>query len=124
MSRGFDWESTAGVHWSKSEKDFMCGAPTTATRSLLAHDFVGSDTFKNLLIELDQRGYDLTTLRFSVKKHSTHIPVEDLYRQFINAKELLEPMRTIKLESIKKTLEKQEKQSTEFYKEICRTISF
>ncbi|MBG9730819.1 hypothetical protein ABD87_15115 [Lysinibacillus sphaericus] len=99
----------------------MCGAPTKATSSLLAFEFVGSDTFKNLLIEMDQRGYDLTTLRFSVKKHST--PVEDLYMQFLNAKEMLEPMRSIKFKSIKKTLEKQEKQSTELYKEVCRTIS-
>lgn len=68
MSRGFDWETTAGVHWSKREKDWMCGGPTSATRALLAFDFVCSDTFKKLVKELDERGYDIETLRFSVKK--------------------------------------------------------
>ena len=68
MSKGFDWETTAGVHWSKRENDWMCGAPTRATGALLAFDLVGSDTFKELTAELDRRGYDLTTLRFSIKK--------------------------------------------------------
>ena len=68
MSKGFDWETTAGVHWSKAENDWMCGGPTSATRALLAFDLVGSDTFKELIKELDKRGYDTTTLRFSVKK--------------------------------------------------------
>ena len=68
MGRGFNWENTAGVHWSKQQNDWMCGAPTSATRALLAFDLIGSDTFKNLIKELEDRGYDTTTLRFSVKK--------------------------------------------------------
>lgn len=68
MAKGFDAQITAGVHWSKAERDWMCTAPTGATRALLAFDLVGSDTFKNLLKELEDRGYDLSTLRFSVKK--------------------------------------------------------
>lgn len=68
MSKGFNWETTAGVHWSKREKDWMCGGPTRATGALLAYDLVGSNTFKELVKELEQRGYDTTTLRFSVKK--------------------------------------------------------
>lgn len=68
MARGFDAKTTAGVHWSKSENDWMCTGPTRATQALLAHNLVNTDTFQNILKELKDRGYDLTTLRFSVKK--------------------------------------------------------
>ena len=68
MSRGFDWDTTAGIHWSKAEKDWMCGGPNGATRALLASDLIGTQTFKGLVKELDARGYDIETLRFSVKK--------------------------------------------------------
>lgn len=68
MTRGFDAKTTAGIHWSKSENDWMCTGPTRATQTLLAHRLVNTDTFQNILKELDDRGYDLSTLRFSVKK--------------------------------------------------------
>lgn len=121
MSRGFDWKTTAGVHWSKQEKDFLCGGPTNATRALLAYDLVGSKTFEDLLIELEQRGYDLTTLRFSIKKskqESTNVTYED----YLFAKELFEPMRSIKLKSILLSLEKEDRVDTRFYEEVKREI--
>lgn len=68
MARAFDAKTTAGVHWSKSENDWMCTGATRATQALLAHYLVNTDTFQNILKELDDRGYDLSTLRFSVKK--------------------------------------------------------
>jgi hypothetical protein len=68
MARAFDAKTTAGVHWSKSENDWMCTGPTRATQTLLAHRLVGTDTFQQILKELEGRGYDLSTLRFSVKK--------------------------------------------------------
>lgn len=68
MARAFDAKTTAGVHWSKSENDWMCTAPTRATQTLLAHRLVNTDTFQEILKELEGRGYDLSTLRFSVKK--------------------------------------------------------
>lgn len=77
MSRGFDWETTAGAHWSKREKDWMVGGPTNATRALLAFDLIGSDTFKNLVKELDERGFDTETLRFSVKKKKSELSTEE-----------------------------------------------
>lgn len=123
LSKGFDWKTTAGIHWSKRENDFMCGAPTSATRALLAYDLIGSPTFKDLLVELEQRGYDLTTLRFSIKKSENHSKSVK-YVDLIAAKKLLEPMRSIKLKSIKVSLEKENRIDTPFYKEVKELLDF
>lgn len=66
LAGGFDENTTLGVNWSKGENDWMITYPRRADLFLL-HDILGSDKFKEFVKELDKRGYDTKTLRFSVK---------------------------------------------------------
>ena len=50
------------VYWSKREHDFMIDSPTGTSGHLMA------DVLHSLGPDLDARGYDITTLRFSVKQ--------------------------------------------------------
>ena len=51
------------AYWSKKEWDVMIDTPTGPSGHWLASVFC-----KEFLKELDERGYDKTTLRFSVKQ--------------------------------------------------------
>lgn len=68
MGRGFDETTTLGVRWSKQESDWMVTYPRKVDGFMLHDDLLRSDTFKELVKELKERGYDTETLRFSVKK--------------------------------------------------------
>lgn len=68
MGRGFDETTTLGVRWSKQEKDWMTTYPRKEDGFMLHGDLLRTDTFRGLLKELKERGYDTETLRFSVKK--------------------------------------------------------
>ena len=55
------------VKWSKREHDWIIHYPNKPD-GWLTHGFVrGDDTFPEWIKELEQRGYDLTTLKLSVK---------------------------------------------------------
>lgn len=68
MGRGFDETTTLGVRWSKQEKDWVTTYPRKEDGFMLHDDLLRTDTFRGLLKELKERGYDTETLRFSVKK--------------------------------------------------------
>jgi len=53
------------VYWSKRENDWMIDSATRASGSLV---FNMLSKLKDELKDLDERGYDLTTLRFMVKQ--------------------------------------------------------
>lgn len=72
------------AYWSRSQNDVMFaneeGIPASSRR-LLYHAFsvIKVHEDKSLLDELEQRGFDLRTLRFSIdqKKDSIQIKAED-----------------------------------------------
>ena len=62
------------VKWSKKENDHLISFPKSSDGSLI-HDYLFYDQYwfggkskKALIKELEERGYDLTTLKFSIKK--------------------------------------------------------
>lgn len=67
MPRGFDYTTTLGFCWSKMERCWNYYYPRKVDGYVL-HDFIKTDEFQSLLKELDERGYDTETLRFSIKK--------------------------------------------------------
>lgn len=68
MTRGFNPKTTLGVCWSKRENDWMIYYPCREDGWLIYDDLLKSDIFQNLVKELEKRGYDIQTLRFSIKK--------------------------------------------------------
>lgn len=54
------------VYWSKREKDFMVNWDDGCT--IPSARYVVSHFTKEFIEELQSRGYDTTTLRFSIKK--------------------------------------------------------
>lgn len=61
-------EDSIQIKWSKREKDWMIYYPNSPD-GWLTNDFVGGrDTFQDWVKELKQRGYDLSTLKISVRK--------------------------------------------------------
>lgn len=70
MVRGFDQETTLGVCWSKKENDWMIYYPEKPDGWMM-NDFIKSDVFQNFIGELNKRGYDTDSLRFSVKKEQS-----------------------------------------------------
>lgn len=70
MGRGFNYETTLGACWSKRDNNWHLYYPDK-TDGWELHDFLRSDTFKEFVKELEQRGYDTKTLRLSVKKNSS-----------------------------------------------------
>lgn len=69
MSKGFDENTTLGVKWSKRESDGVITYPRKEDGFMLHDDLLRSETFKKLIGELKERGYDTDTLRFSVQKN-------------------------------------------------------
>lgn len=67
MARGFNYTTTLGVCYSKMEKDYKIYHPSKSDGWLM-YDFMKSQTVKDLLDELEKRGYDTQTLRISIKK--------------------------------------------------------
>jgi hypothetical protein len=58
------------ARWSKKENDILYGYPATPDGHLL-HGFFRYATFalvKPLLEELKERGYDITTLEFAIRR--------------------------------------------------------
>lgn len=81
-------ETTLAIKWSKREKDLMIHYPRSCDGSLIMHHICNDvlrfdfhkwhdDKFKNTLSppyevfnlkqELEKRGYDITTLKFSIE---------------------------------------------------------
>lgn len=67
-------ETTLYAYWSKKEKDMMFCYPTSKSDGHLLHNWFGHGIFgtKTIYSELESRGYDLTTLRFSIKKKGAY----------------------------------------------------
>ena len=68
----FDPETTLVAYWSEKEDDLMYHYPRRPDGHMLHGAFSHALMFRDepestLLKELERRGYDLTTLRFSVK---------------------------------------------------------
>ena len=74
------------IYWSKKEKDFMVWGSSTrfcGTGSLFMDNLGGGGKrpilFPDLLKELDNRGYDLTTLKIQIaKKADADTPASEL----------------------------------------------
>ena len=64
----FDEETTLRMRWNKREKDWMTDYPNKSDGFLIQYDLIQTDTFQHLIAELQERGYDITTLQFSVKR--------------------------------------------------------
>ena len=67
----FDPKTTLRALWSKKEKDIVYYFPCSPDGHMLNGYFVyAKDSFQEhgLLKELEKRGYDLTTLKFSIRK--------------------------------------------------------
>lgn len=76
-------QNTLKINWSKKEKAVMYHHPSgnqTATDSQYLHQKLGMPTYKahcfdpepSFLAELEERGYDLTTIIFSICKKEGH----------------------------------------------------
>lgn len=64
----YDYTSGLRVRWSKRENDWMIYQPNGPDGHLMG-DFLGGHlSFDEFVKELDGRGYDTTTLRFTVKR--------------------------------------------------------
>lgn len=57
--------------WLKKEKDFSIHYPRKCDGHLLYSFFEGYINAKELFKELEQRGYDLTTLKFEISEKET-----------------------------------------------------
>ncbi len=71
MLRGKHWnDGWLTAFWSSKEEDIVIGHPSGPDGHLLygALGFVDMGHGKTLVQELEQRGYDITTLQFSVKR--------------------------------------------------------
>lgn len=76
----FDPETTLRIRWSKRENDVVYQYPGRKADGHLLHHYIASPRPRvggavdgvhfdpSLLEELEKRGYDLTTLSFSIKK--------------------------------------------------------
>ena len=58
------------VYWSKRENDWMIDSPSRSSGHMMS-DILAK--IKDELWMLDERGYDLTTLRFTVKQQENPI---------------------------------------------------
>lgn len=68
--------NTLSMSWSKREKDLLINYPSKPDGHLLhvrlnAPRFYGHEELPSFVQELEARGYDITTLRFSVKRKGT-----------------------------------------------------
>ena len=55
------------AYWSRREKDIVFSYPTKPDGQLLCNALHGIGV-KELVAELDRRGYDITTLKFTIKQ--------------------------------------------------------
>lgn len=71
-----DRETTLSANWSRREKDVMYHFPSSPDGHWLHSWFrwarLDDKTVTSFLDQLKERGYDVTTLRFSVKKDPNH----------------------------------------------------
>lgn len=67
MARGFDYTTTLGVCWSKEENDWKIYFPRKPDGWYI-YSIISDKFFENFLKELEEAGYDLKTLRFSIRK--------------------------------------------------------
>lgn len=82
-------ENTLSMYWSKAHKDIVYRQPYTAAtpdsrllhytfacprQSLDAHEPLGVSFADDVFTDLEKRGYDLTTLRFSICKKAVAEP--------------------------------------------------
>lgn len=75
--------NTLSMRRSKCEKDLLINYPSNPDGHLLhtrlnAPRFDGSNELPSFVSELEARGYDITTLRFSVKRKAKKPEVRDL----------------------------------------------
>ena len=78
MSAHPDWDTHLCAYWSKREKDIILAGPNGPDRHLLHYvlncehprpHVLGEPWFDAAFTkELEKRGYDLTTLKFSIKR--------------------------------------------------------
>jgi hypothetical protein len=77
MVRGKHWDDGwLTAYWNKKERDISFGFPSKPDGHLLHGLFSGyydrarmrEDKVNNFFDELERRGYDITTLQFSVKR--------------------------------------------------------
>lgn len=76
MSNRPNYNTHLMVKWSKKEQDLLIGGPNGPDRHLthqffsvvpyLSHE--GKVVYENFVKELENRGYDITTLKFSIKR--------------------------------------------------------
>lgn len=68
----FDKSTTLRMRWSKKQGDLLTDYPTTKADARLLHNAFNygapSGYEHPFLKELERHGYDLTTLKFSIKK--------------------------------------------------------
>lgn len=62
---------TLRIYWSKREKDWMIDGPNGPDKHLTHAWMSGRLTFDQFIEELQTRGYDVSTLRLSVKRPAT-----------------------------------------------------
>lgn len=76
MSNRPNYNTHLVVKWSKKENDLLIGGPNGPDRHL-THGFFnrtpiltwdGKVAYENFVKELENRGYDITTLKFSIKR--------------------------------------------------------
>lgn len=70
-------ENTLSVKWNKKDNDHMINYPRSCDGHLI-HDYLFTEQFNSplrsgemkpsLVKELEKRGYDLTTLKFQIKR--------------------------------------------------------
>lgn len=70
-----DKQNTLYVRWSKREKDLLYNYPRKSDAGILINYFEQLESsatcdgkVRNMRQELEARGYDLTTLKFSIKR--------------------------------------------------------
>jgi hypothetical protein len=70
------YENSLIVKWSKKERDLLIGGPRSCDRHLTHYALncvpgVVKHDDLSFVAELEKRGYDITTLRFSVMRKET-----------------------------------------------------
>ena len=75
MSKKFDPERDIKVRWVRGESDIVCWAPRRCDSALVIQSLCFStygpgsfEEYPSLREELEKRGYDITTMRFSISK--------------------------------------------------------
>jgi len=74
------WDITKGLRtwWSKREEDWMIDFPRKCDGWLLHNLMAGSISWPEFIKELEQRNYDLKTLKLSVKRKDVQDEVSNI----------------------------------------------